>query len=62
MTVSSKSHQGKEQEEWRIRGNGGTIERKLSEVNARIVFRGQNEFIREFNMTVGYVICIGGML
>ena len=48
MTVSSKSHQSREQE-GRCRGK---IEEKLSEVNNRAVFRGQNEFIREFKMVM----------
>ena len=39
MTVLSKSHQWKEQEEGRIRGK---IEWKLSEVNTRAVSRGHN--------------------
>ena len=55
--LSSKSHQGKEQEEHR---SGGKIERKLSEVNTRAVSRGQNELIGEFKMVAGDVISIRG--
>ena len=35
MTISSKSHQGKEQEEGRSAGDGGKIEKKISEDNTR---------------------------
>ena len=35
MTISSKSHQDKEQEEGSSGGDGGKIERKLSEINNR---------------------------
>ena len=59
MTVSSKSHQGKEQEEGRSGGVGGKIERKLSKVNTRSVSRGQNEFIGVFKMATGDVISMG---
>ena len=40
MTVLSKSHQRKEQEERRSGCDRGKIEMKLSEVNARTVSRG----------------------
>ena len=45
MTVLNKGHQGKEQEEGR---NGEKIERNLSEVNTKAVFRRQNELIGKF--------------
>ena len=44
MTVSSKSHQGKEPEEGT---NGGIVKRKLSEAYTRAVSRGQNELVDE---------------
>ena len=44
MTVLSKRHQAKEQEE-KSGGDGERIERKLSDVNTRAVSRGQNELI-----------------
>ena len=53
MTVSSKSHQGKEHDEGRNRVHGGEIEWKLSEINMRAVSRGQNELIAEFKMVAG---------
>jgi hypothetical protein len=46
----SKSQQGKEQEEGRSGGDGGKIERKLSEVNTRAVSKGKNEMIEQFKM------------
>ena len=33
MRALSKSHQGKEYEKWKIRGDRGKIKRKLTEVN-----------------------------
>jgi hypothetical protein len=39
MTLSSKSHQGKEQER-RSGGDGGKIEKKFYEVNTRLVSTG----------------------
>ena len=36
MTVTSKSHQGNEQEEGRRGRDEGKIERKLSEINTRL--------------------------
>ena len=59
MTVSSKSHQGKEQEEGR---SGGKMERKLSELYTRAVSRGQNELIGEFKILADDAISIGGGL
>ena len=47
MNASNKSHEEKEQEEGRSGGDGGKIERKLTEV-IRAVSRGQNELIGEF--------------
>ena len=41
-------------------GDGGKIERKLSEVNTRPMSRGQNELKSTFKVTVGDVISIGG--
>ena len=41
------------------RGNGGKIKWKLSEVNTRAVYRGQNELIGELKMTEGDVVIIG---
>ena len=45
ITVLSKSHQGKEQEEGR---NGGKVERKLSELKTGTKSRGENKLIGEF--------------
>ena len=59
MTVLNKSHQGKKQEEGRSGGDGWKIERKLSEVNTRAVFRGQSELIGKFKLVAGDVISIG---
>ena len=42
MTISCKNHQKKEQEEER---DVGKIERKLFEVNTKVVSREQNELI-----------------
>ena len=50
MTVSSKRHHGKEQEEWRMGEDVEKIEWKLPEINARPMSRGENELIREFKM------------
>ena len=47
-----KVHQG-------LRGmDGGKFKRKLSEVTARAVSRGQNELVGKFKMTVGDIIRI----
>ena len=58
MTVLDKNHQGGYGtgygEEWR--GCGKIW--KLSEVNTRVVSRGQNELIGEFKMLAGDVISI----
>ena len=43
-------------------GDGGKIERKLSEVNTRVVSRGQNELISKFKMVLDDVINFGGRL
>ena len=43
-------------------GDGGKIERKLSEVNVRTVSRKQRELIGKFNMAAGDVISIEGSL
>jgi hypothetical protein len=48
VTILSKSHQGKEQEEGRSGKDGGKIEWKLSVVNNRAVSGGQNELIEKF--------------
>ena len=40
VTVSSKNHQGKEQEEEKSGGDEGKMERKLSEINSRTVAVG----------------------
>ena len=50
MTLSSKSHQGKEQEEGRNAENREKIKQKLSEVNTKPVSRGQNALIDEFKV------------
>ena len=47
MKVSSNSYQEKEYEERSRGGDGGKIDRKLSEVNARAMSREQNELIGE---------------
>ena len=39
---------------------GGTIERKLSEVNTRAMSRGQNDFIGEFQIAAGDMVSIRG--
>ena len=57
MTVLSKSHQGKEEEERRSGGDEGKIGRKLSEVNTLAGCRGQNELIDKMKM-----ISIGGYI
>ena len=62
MTALSKNRQEKEQEEGKSGGDGGKIERKLSEVNIRDVSRGQNELIGEFKIAMGYVISIRGQV
>ena len=36
VTISSKSHQGKEQEDGKNERSGSKIEKKLSEVNTRL--------------------------
>jgi hypothetical protein len=46
----SKRHQGKEQVKGWGEGDGGKIERKLSEVNTRAVTRRQNELIGELKI------------
>ena len=38
--------------------DGGKFKRKLSEVNTRVVSRGQNESIGKFKMTAGDLISI----
>ena len=62
MTVSSKSHQEREQEEGRSGGDGKKIQWKLGEVNTRAVFRGRHELKDEFKMASGDVINIMGRL
>jgi hypothetical protein len=52
MTFLSKSHQEKEQEKGRSAGDEGKIEKKLSEVNTRAVYREYNKLIGEFKMGV----------
>jgi hypothetical protein len=56
VTVSSKSSQGKEQEEG---SNSGEIESNIFEVNTRAVSRGQNELIGKFKMVAGDVNSVG---
>ena len=56
MTFSSKSQERKEQEEGK---SGGKIGWKLSEVNTKAVYGGQNELIGELKMETGEVIRIG---
>ena len=46
MAVLSKSHQQKEQEK------GGKMKQKLSEVNTRALFIGQNGLMAEFKIAV----------
>ena len=43
-------------------GDGGKIKWKLSEVNIRAVYRGQNELIGKFKMAAGDVISIRGQV
>jgi hypothetical protein len=38
------------------------IERKLSEINTRLVSGGQNELVDKFKMAAGDVISVGGRL
>ena len=45
-------------EEGKNKGDGEKIEWKLSEVNTRAEYRGENEWIGEFKMTVDDVINI----
>ena len=55
MTVSSKSHQGKEQEDGRSRRE---IEWELSEVNTSAVSRGQASLRwRQLNSPINYYFC-----
>ena len=42
--------------------DGGKFKRKLSEVNTRVVSRGQNELIVKFKMAVGDAISIRGQV
>ena len=49
---------GTRNEERRRGGDGGKIKWKLSEVNNRAVFKGQNKLIGEFKMAAGDVISI----
>jgi hypothetical protein len=56
VTVSSKCHQGRNKKN----GIGGKIEQKLSEVNTRAVYRGQNELIGKFKISAGEVINVRG--
>ena len=40
----------------------GNLKRRLSEVNARAVSRGQNELVCKFKMAVGDKVILGGRL
>ena len=51
---------GARQEEGRNGENGGKIEWKLSEVNARAVSRRQNELIGKFKMAASDMVSIRG--
>ena len=62
MTVSCKSRQGKKQVEGKTGGNGGEIERILTEVKTRAMSRGRNELIGGFKMAAGDAINISGRL
>ena len=42
--------------------DGGKLRRRLSEVNARPVSRGKNEFICKFKMVAGDMVSIRGRL
>ena len=42
-------------------GDGGKIERKLSDINTNAVSAGENEVIGEFMTAAGNVISIGGV-
>ena len=56
MTVSIKSHQEKEQEEGRSKGE---MENEFCEFNTRALSRAQNELIGELELAAGDVISIG---
>ena len=58
MTVFSKSHQGKEQEEGMSKGGSEKTERELSMNNTSTLSRLKNELIGEFKITVGDVISV----
>ena len=58
MTVSSRSHQGKEQ----VVVDRGKIEWILSAVNTRTVLSELNELIDEFKMAAGDVFNVGSKL
>ena len=45
---------------WERGKNGEKIKWKLSEVNTKVMSRGQNELIGKFKTTVGDVISFGG--
>ena len=60
MTVLSKNHQGKEQEEERCGCDGGKIKWKLSEVNTGTVSQGQYELIGEFKIAADKIASIRG--
>ena len=42
--------------------DGGRFKRRLSEVNARAMSRGQNELVCEFKMAVGDMVSIRGQV
>ena len=42
--------------------DGGKFKRRLSEVNARAVSRGQDELVCKFKMAAGDMVSIGGRL
>ena len=42
--------------------DGGKFKRKLSEVNARVVSRRQNELVGKFKMAAGDIVSIRGQV
>ena len=42
--------------------DGGKFKRRLSELNARAVSRGQNELVHKYKMTAGDMVSIRGQV
>ena len=60
MSVYERCHQGiAKQEAWRV---GEEIKWRLSEVNAKVVSRGQDKLIGKLKMAAGDVISIRGQV